>query len=177
MTGIRQLLPTLFTGCGDLSSGNLGEFLRQCIRHRSQISKGHERIAEGDLTAGNFLHVILDILGIRSNDGAVVMVVRIFEFIALIEQRRIEDELNTLTDQPGHITVRQLCRVTLGFTGDGLNTELVDLTIGAGREHHAVAQFGEKCEPERIVLVHIQYSGDTYHTSGSLVGIQGFIGE
>ena len=105
------------------------------------------------------------------------MVVRIFEFIALIEQRRIEDKLNTLTDQPGHMTVRQLRRVTLGFTGDGLNTELVDLTIGAGREHHAVAQFGEKCEPERIVLVHIQYSGDTDHTSGSLVGIQGFIGE
>ena len=177
MTGIRQLLPALFTGCGDLASGNLGEFLRQCIRYCSQISKGHERVAEGDLTAGNFLHVILDILGIRSNDGAVVMVVRIFKLITLIEQRRIEDELNTLTDQPGHMTVRQLCRVTLGFTRDRLNTELVDLTVGAGREHHAVAQFGEECEPERIILVHIQYSGDTYHTSGSLVDVQGFIGE
>ena len=105
------------------------------------------------------------------------MVVRIFELITLIEQRRIEDELNTLSDQPGHMTMSQLCRVTLGFTGDRLNTELVDLAVGAGREHHAVAQFGEKCEPERIVLVHIQYSGDTYHTSGSLVDIQGFIGE
>ena len=75
------------------------------------------------------------------------------------------------------MTVCQLCRITLGFTGDGLDTELVDLAVGAGREHHAVAQFGEESEPERIVLVHIQYSGDTYHTSGSLVGIQGFIGE
>ena len=177
MTGIRQLLPAFFASGSNLSRGNLGEFLRQCIRHRTQISEGHERIAEGDLTAGDFLHVILDILGIRSNDGAVVMVVRIFELITLIEQRRIEDELNTLSDQPGHMTVSQLGRVTLGFTRDRLNTELVDLAVGAGREYHAVSQFSEKCEPERIVLVHIQYSGDTYHTSGSLVDIQGFIGE
>ena len=151
-----------------------GEGIDQLFHVIIGIYEGGDFLSQN---AGNFLHVILDILGIRSNDGAVVMVVRIFELITLIEQRRIEDELNTLTDQPGHMTVRQLCRVTLGFTRDRLNTELVDLTVGAGREHHAVAQFGEECEPERIVLVHIQYSGDTYHTSGSLVDVQGFIGE
>ena len=69
----------------DLCGGNLGEFLRQCIRHGTKISKGHERIAESDLTAGDFLYVILDILRIRSNDRAVVMVVGILELVALIE--------------------------------------------------------------------------------------------
>ena len=44
----------------------------------------------------------------------------------------------------------------------------VDLTVGAGREHNAVAQFGEEGEPERIVLVHIQHSGDTNYTSGDV---------
>jgi len=46
---LEYFLPTLFTGCGDLSSGNLGEFLRQCIRHRSQISKGPELITSYDM--------------------------------------------------------------------------------------------------------------------------------
>ena len=85
MTGICQFLPTLFAGCGDLCGWNLGEFLRQRIRHGTKISKGHERIAESDLTAGDFLYVILDILRIRSNDRAVVMVVGILELVALIE--------------------------------------------------------------------------------------------
>ena len=75
------------------------------------------------------------------------------------------------------MTVYQFCGIANGFTGDGFNAKLVDLTVGAGREHNAVAQLGEEGEPERIVLVHIQYSGDTYHTSGSLVDVQGFIGE
>ena len=72
------------------------------------------------------------------------------------------------------MAVSQFRRITLGFTGDGFNAKLVDLT---GREHNAVAQFGEEGEPERIVLVHIQHSGDTNYTSGSLVSVQRFIRE
>ena len=84
----------------------------------------------------------------------------------------IEDKLHTLTKQPGHVTVCQLCRITFRFTWDGFDTKFVDLTVGSRREYHLIFQLRKEGEPERIVLKHIQDSRDTYCTADSLIGIK-----
>ena len=84
----------------------------------------------------------------------------------------IEDKLHTLTKQPGHVTVCQLCRITFRFTWDGFDTKFVDLTVGSRREYHLIFQLRKEGEPERIVLEHIQDSRDTYFTADSLIGIK-----
>ena len=53
----------------------------------------------------------------------VVVVVGIRGLISFIEQRRVEDERNALFDQPGHMTVGKLCRVTFGFAGNGFDAQ------------------------------------------------------
>ena len=84
----------------------------------------------------------------------------------------IEDKLHTLTKQPGHVTVCQLCRITFRFTWDGFDTKFIDLTVGSRREYHLIFQLCKEGEPERIVLKHIQDSRDTYFTADSLIGIK-----
>ena len=106
------------------------------------------------------VHVVLDVLRVGGDDRAVVMVVRLFKFVPLIRDGRIEDVFDAFIDQPLYMSVRQLGRVTLGLTGDGLDTQLVDLSRRSRREYHAEAEFREKCKPERIVLVHVQHPRD-----------------
>ena len=70
------------------------------------------------------------------------------------------------------MAVNQLGRIAYGFTGDGLDTHVVDLMGGFRRQNNAEAQIGEECMPERIVLVHIQDSGNTDDTARCIVRIQ-----
>ena len=105
------------------------------------------------------------------------MVDRFRELGTLVWDTRIEDKLHTLAEQPGHMTVCQLCRIAFRFTWDGFDTKLVDLTVGSRREYHLVFQLRKEGEPERIVLEHIQDSRDTYFTADSLIGIKGCITE
>ena len=75
--------------------------------------------------------------------------------VSLVEQGGIEDEIHSLSDQPFHMSVGQLCRITLGLAGDGLDSKLIDLAVGAGRQNHPIAQIGKEHMPEGIVLVHV----------------------
>ena len=59
------------------------------------------------------LYVILYVLGIRSNDWAVVVVVGILNLLVLIWNTRIEDEPDTLSYKPCYMSVRKLSRITL----------------------------------------------------------------
>ena len=49
-------------------------------------------------------------------DRAVVMVVGIRKFIALIRYTWVENKVYILMDQPGHMSMCKFCRITLGFT-------------------------------------------------------------
>ena len=60
------------------------------------------------------------------------MVVCPLYLVALIKQSGVKDKINALLNQPGHMTMSQLCRITFGFAGNGFNAKLVDLTVGAG---------------------------------------------
>ena len=105
------------------------------------------------------------------------MIARVGEFIALIRHAGIEDELQSLADEPGYMAVGQFRRIALGFAGNGFNTQLVDLVRGSGREHYLVFQFGKEGVPERIILIEVQYTGNTDLAAGGLVRGQRLITE
>ena len=129
-------------------------------------------MAETDAAVPKFVDVILDVFRIGSNDGAVVMVVRIRELFPLVRNARIEDLLDALTDEPGHMTVSQLGGIALGLTGDGLDAQLVHFVGGGRCEDDPVFQLREEGEPERVVLVHVQNSRNTDLSALCLVCLQ-----
>ena len=71
----------------------------------------------------------------------------------------------------------ELGRVAFGFTWNGFNTQLINLSGGSRREHNLILQFCKESIPERIILKHIQNTRDTYFTSGCLISSKRCVGE
>ena len=117
--------------------------------------KGHEGIAENNLTASDFFHVIFNIFRVRGDNGAVIVVVGFMKFITLIKKSRVEDKVYFLFDQPGNVAVGKLSRITFRFAGNGFNAQFINFPVGNRREYHPIAQFCKKGEPEGVVFVHI----------------------
>ena len=168
LTDPGQFRPSQFCSFFYFGSRNFREGFDQLRSYRIYAGKCHKWIAEINVFTAQLFHVILDIFRIRGNDRAVVMVIGIREFISLIWNRRVENKMNTLLNQPFNMSVSQLGRITFGFAWDGLNTQFVNLSGGCRREYHSVSQFGKELEPERIILIHIQYTWNTNGTTGCL---------
>ena len=130
---------------------------------------------EINLSVYDRINVVLDIFWVGSYDRAVVMVVGFGKFIPFIWNTRIEDRLNAIVDQPLYMSVCQLRRITLGFTRDGINSQFVYLAVGYRRKDNPESQFIKECEPERIILVHVQYTRDTNESARSIFLCQWFI--
>ena len=180
LADFRLLFPCLFGGGGNLLRRNVVVFSKlpdQSLLQDFLAFKGEERIEEINVSAVKLIDVVLDVFRVRGHDGAVVMIARVGEFIALIRHAGIEDELQSLADEPGHMTVGQFRRIALGLAGNGFNTQLVDLVRGSGREHYLVFQFGKEGVPERIILIEVQYTGNTDLAAGGLVRGQRLITE
>ena len=175
--GAVQLLPAGGRGGSHLPGGQLRELPGQGLRDGGDVPEGQEGIAQRCLSVSDGLHIVLDVLGVGGDDGAVVMVGGPLHLVPLIEQGGVEDEVHLLPDQPLHMPVGQLGGVALRFAGDGLDAQLVDLAVGAGGEDYPVSQLREKGMPEGIVLIHVQHPGDANRAPGSLVRGQGLIGE
>ena len=75
-----------------------------------------------------FFDIILDVFRIGSNDRAVVMVVGIRCFVAFIRNTRIPDKFNIIFNQPFDMSVCEFSRITFGFTRNGFDTKLVNLS-------------------------------------------------
>ena len=176
--GLFEFLPAGDAGLTDFLGGNLsGKFLFHGIGDGAHAGESHEGVAEPDLSFRDLLDVIADVLRIGGDDRAVVVVVRGGKLRALIEQGGVEDEVNALFNEPHHVTVRNLGRVARGLAGDGFNSHLVDPVCGQGREDHAVTEFCEEGRPEGVILVHIQYTGDSDRSPVCLTGREGTIAE
>ena len=121
--------------------------------------------------------IVLDILRVGGDDGAVVVVARVGKLISLIRHAGVEDELQPLADEPGHMAVGQLGRITLGLAGNGLDAQLVNLPRGSRREHHLVLQLGKEGVPEGIILIKVQHTGNAHLAPDSLVRRQGLVAE
>ena len=83
------------------------------------------------------------------------MVLRIIKLYALIWNTRVEDEVYIVAKQPCNMTMGKLCRITLRFTWDRLNTHLIDGTVGIRREYNAVAKLLKENCPQREILIHV----------------------
>ena len=68
---------------------------------------------ELDFRIIQFVNVILYILRIGSDDGAVVMVNRILKFFPLVRNAGVEDIFDPLFDQPRYMSVCQFGWVAL----------------------------------------------------------------
>ena len=75
----------------------------------------------------NRIHIVLDVFRIRGYDRAVIMIVRIFKFIPLIGNGRVEDMPHSLVNQPLDMAMGQLGRVAFGLTRNGFDSELINL--------------------------------------------------
>ena len=60
------------------------------------------------------------------------------------------------------MAVAELSRVAHGLGWHGLDARVVGLLARIVREHHAKTQLGEERVPERIVLVHVEGTGDAH---------------
>ena len=127
---ICKLFPAKAGSFHDFFYGKLLKFLYQSLGYGFQIPEGKKGVAQDDFSSADFLYVIFDILGVRGNDRTVIMVVCFVKFISLIKQCRVEDEVYLLVDQPAYVSVSQLGRVTLGFTGNGFNAKFIDPAVG-----------------------------------------------
>ena len=105
------------------------------------VGEGEERIHEVDIKLSELFHIVFDVLGVRGDHRAVVVVACLRSFVALVGDTRIEDIAYTLTDEPGNMTVHQLGRVALRFTRDGLDAQLVDFSGGLRGQDHTEFQF------------------------------------
>ena len=177
LPGVVKLCPACGSRCPYFSRGQFPEFLQQGFRHGIQVAEGHEGIAQFCLAAADFFHIVLDILGIGGDNGAVVMVICPIYLVSLIEQGGIEYKIHIFPNQPYHMSMCKLGGITFGFTGNGLDAKLVNLAGGTGGEQDAVAQSGKKGMPERVIFVHIQHPGNPHHPSGGIVRLQGGVGE
>ena len=133
----------------------LGEILYQTFCGDRFTFQGKKWILVCNLVVTEFFDIIFDIFTVGGDDRAVVMVIGVLYLSTLIRNTRIEDIVNALADQPGHMTVGKLSRITFGFTWNGFNTKLVDLTIGFRRYNDPVSKLRKEGEPEWIVFVHI----------------------
>ena len=168
LAGMLHFRPALLGCLADLILGDAavpGKFCNKFIFQNGLVLKGQEWVKEIDVAAGQLVDVIFDVLRVGGDDGAVIVVARIRELSPLIGYAGVEDELQALTDEPGHMTVGQLSRVALRLAGNGLNTHFVNLMGGRRGEYHPVAQIRKEREPERIVLIEIQNTGDTHSSA------------
>ena len=131
--------------------------------------KGHERMDEIHVAVYDGINIIFDVLRIGGNNRTVIVVVGIGKFISLIRNRRVKDMPDAFIDQPLYMPVGKFGGITFRFTWDRLNSQLINLPCGSGRENYTKSKIREECEPERIVIVHIQNSGYTDHAAGSFL--------
>ena len=75
-----------------------------------------------------------------------------------------------LVEQVHDVAVRELRRVAHALRRHGLDARLVGLLRGRVGKHHAPSELREEGEPERVVLIHVERTGDAHRAARRLVG-------
>ena len=153
-----KFFPCGMDGRLNLLIGNikfLSKFFHQAIGDGILAGKREEWVHKINFPIYNCINVILNIFRIRSNNRAVVMVVRVCKFIALVRNAWVENVFHTFVDQPLHMSVSQFCQVAFRLAWDRLNTKLINASCRSRRELDRESKLIEECEPERVVLIHI----------------------
>ncbi len=127
LAALCELIPRLCAGGDNFLLGNVRELFCERGGHCFQICEGHEGVAELHFAAHDLLDVVLDVLGVRGDDRAVVVVVRILKFLPLIKEGGIENKVDLLVNEPLDVPVRYFRGVTCGLGRNGLDAHLVNL--------------------------------------------------
>ena len=75
------------------------------------------------------------------------------------------------------MSVGKLGWIALGFAWNGFNAQLINLSSRGRRKHYLIFQLSKESIPERIILKHVQNTGDTYFTSRCLISSKRCVGE
>ena len=130
---------------------------------------GQEGADEFHALFAQLFHIVLQQLRITTHHRAVVAVVLREEFLALKGDARIENAVHALLDEIHDVAVAELGRIAHRLRRNGGHAAGVHFFGGRRREHHAEAQLREQGEPEGIILIHVQHTGNAYAAAGSLV--------
>ena len=141
------------------------------------VRKAEKRIAEIYIFSAYLFKVIFDIFGITCNNGAVETAVRVLYLLMLVSDTGIENKVYALVYQKFYMAVHKLCGIAHGLARYGFYTKLVNTAVCFGRKSYAVAEFVKESEPQRIVLVHIEYAGNTHNAAFCLVGVDRLVAE
>ena len=112
-TCLGKFFPCRMSCCLYFLCRNILKYLYQTVCQDRFGRKCHKRIHKLDARIFELIHIVLDVFCIRSNDRAVIMVDCIRELISFIRNTRIENKFHTFFDQPAHMTMCQLRRITL----------------------------------------------------------------
>ncbi len=172
-------LPGFMGSVLHLLSGNVRELfpedLHELVGENLLRGESHEGVQEADLSACDLLDIVLDILGVAGDDRAVIVIVGVGEFIPLVGNAGVEDEVHALVYEPLDVAVGDLRRVAGILRGNGLNAQLVDLPRGPGRKDGLELEVLEEDGPEGVVLVHIENPRQAHGPADSLFIGQGLI--
>ena len=174
-----------------LRPGAVGRFADVGLRNLPVLGKeGNETVGGGlfvghgdkgpeiaDLLIRHVLDVVLEVLGIGDDDGAVEVVLGIAGLLMLIEHTGMEDGADAAVDEPLDMPVGELRGIALGFRGDRVHAALIEFSGGEGGELQTEAQLPEEHRPEGIVLIDAQHAGNADRAAGGLVRLQRRIGE
>ncbi len=106
---------------------------RQPVCNDRLIFKGHERILKPYASVSDFFYIIADIFSVRSYDRTVIVIAGARDLFSFIYDTGIKNMIDSLPDQPGHMAVGQFCRITFGFAWYGLDTQFINISVGARR--------------------------------------------
>ncbi|CAK7069622.1 MAG: hypothetical protein DELT_03142 [Desulfovibrio sp.] len=87
------------------------KFLHDLLGHELRFIKRHEEINKLNPLFMENVHIVFDNLRIRGHDRAIIVVVRIVEFLALERNARIKYPFYTFFGQVLDMPVNQLCRI------------------------------------------------------------------
>ena len=93
------------------------------------------------------------------------MIVCLGYFLVLVSYTWVEDKFDAVVYKGLYMSVGKLCGITGGFTRNGVDTRFIYLSAAFRTELDAVAQLRKEGEPQRVILIHIQHTGNTYHLS------------
>ena len=135
------------------------EFLVEARGHALLVVDWQERLQEVDVLLAQDVHVAADVLSVRSDNRAVVVVLRRMLVVDhVVGLARVEDLRDALLDEVHDVAVCNLGRVAERVGRHRRHALEVHLRARLAREHDAVAELREEREPERVVLVHVEHA-------------------
>ena len=154
-----------------------GEFFDDAVDHEFMVGHVEVWAHVADAFFAQFGHVRADDHGIVGYHRAIVVVVGVGYQVLFVADARVEDVFHTLVQQPFDVSVHKFGRIANVFGCDGFDASFEQFVRASSGNHHFEAERGEQCEPERIVLVHVEYARNADFAAGCFLVGESAVGE